>query len=156
MNGMQEMDSRIVLLLYKCINKEELNGEEKNELDGWLAQSPHNRLLLEELMNEPLLHDEAKKYMEFEEDTMLFKLAQKRAARHEGAKLVSLTGRGWWRYAAAAVLFILFSAGAYFIFFNHKVKQDMATTGPVEKRLTNDVGPGTEKAILTLADGTKI
>ena len=40
MNGMQEMDDRIVLLLYKCINKEELNGEEKNELDGWLAQSP--------------------------------------------------------------------------------------------------------------------
>jgi len=62
----------------------------------------------------------------------------------------------WWRYAAAAVLFILFSAAAYFIFFNHKVKQDMATTGPGEKRFTNDVAPGTEKAILTLADGTTI
>lgn len=156
MNGMQEVDYRIVWLLYKCINKEELNGEEKNELDTWFAQSSHNRLLLEEMMNETFLHEEIKQYMEPDEDTMLLKLAQKRAAQPEGAKLVSLTGRRWWRYAAAAVLFILFSVGAYFIFFNHKVEQDMATTRPVEKRFNNDVAPGTEKAVLTLADGTTI
>lgn len=155
MNGMQEMNNRIVLLLYKCINKEELNGEEKNELDTWLAQSSHNRLLLEEMMNESFLRDEIKQYIEPDENTMLLKLAQKRVAQHPGAKLVSLTGRRWWRYAAA-VLFILFSAAAYFIFFNHKAKQDMATTEPVEKRFTNDVAPGTEKAVLTLADGTTI
>lgn len=155
MNGMQEMGNRIVSLLRKCFNKEELKGEEKIELDTWLAQS-HNRLLLEEMMNEPFLREEVKQYMEPDEATMFLKLAQKRAAQHQGAKLASLTGRHWWRYAAAAVLFILFSSAAYFIFFNPKAKQDMATTGPVEKRFNNDVAPGTEKAILTLADGTTI
>lgn len=154
MNGMQERDNRILRLFYKYLKKEEMSSEEKNELGPELAQ--YSRLLLEETMNDTSFRDEVKQYMEPDEDTMPLKLAQKSEAEPGGVQLVSLTGRRWWLYAAAAVLFILFSAGAYFIFFNHKVKQDMATTGPVEKRFANDVEPGTEKAILTLSDGTKI
>src|SRR5207247_11413260 len=68
---------------------------------------------------------------------------------------VSASRKRWWP-AAAAVLLILFSVAAYFILFNQKGKQDMATTEPTGERFKNDINPGSEKAVLTLADGTKI
>jgi ferric-dicitrate binding protein FerR (iron transport regulator) len=54
----------------------------------------------------------------------------------------------WW--AAAAVLIIVSGAGYYLM------NKQPAASGVATKELINDVAPGTNKAVLTLADGTTI
>jgi ferric-dicitrate binding protein FerR (iron transport regulator) len=56
----------------------------------------------------------------------------------------------WW---AAASIILLLGVGAYF--FAQKTTNQVAVT-PAAKELKNDVAPGGNKAVLTLADGTKI
>ena len=65
-------------------------------------------------------------------------------------------GRRWKLPAAAAVILILLSAGSYFFFFPKSTKQELVKTTPVKPIPKNDVAPGGNKALLTLADGTTI
>ena len=58
------------------------------------------------------------------------------------------------RIAAAASIVLILSTGAYFLFFNTTQKQ-IAKTG-TQQQFKNDMAPGGNKAVLTLADGTQI
>jgi transmembrane sensor len=60
----------------------------------------------------------------------------------------------WFRYAAAII--ILFGIGSYLYLYisNQKEKPSVTQTNP--NPVLNDVAPGGNKAILTLADGSKI
>jgi transmembrane sensor len=61
-------------------------------------------------------------------------------------------GMRWYRVAAAAVILIILSAGAY-LYFSPRSPQPIATVVPKQ----NDVAPPAgNKAVLILADGTKI
>ena len=62
--------------------------------------------------------------------------------------------RIWIRVAAAAIIFITLSVGGYFIFNNPEPKQIVG----IEKQqpYKNDIPPGGNKAVLTLANGTQI
>jgi transmembrane sensor len=60
----------------------------------------------------------------------------------------------WKRVAAAAIILLVLSVGGYFIFNNPAPKQ-IAETGK-QKLHKNDVAPGGNKAILTLANGSQI
>jgi transmembrane sensor len=60
----------------------------------------------------------------------------------------------WPRIAAAVVIILLLSAVGYSIFTNHFIKQVAKTE--IQKPFKNDVAPGGNKAILTLANGTQI
>jgi transmembrane sensor len=57
-----------------------------------------------------------------------------------------------WYYAAAAIIFVLLSTGLYFFMLQHQ------STGITTAQLsrTKDIAPGDNKAMLTLADGSKI
>jgi transmembrane sensor len=59
-------------------------------------------------------------------------------------------GRLWVRIAAAASLLIMLSVGAYFLLHQEPVKHQTAQV------IQNDIGPGGNKAILTLANGEKV
>ncbi|MBE9666836.1 DUF4974 domain-containing protein [Mucilaginibacter boryungensis] len=59
----------------------------------------------------------------------------------------------WYRIAAAASIIITFSIGGYFAF--HKSSNTEANKVAV-KPLVNDIAPGSNKAILTLANGAKV
>jgi len=54
------------------------------------------------------------------------------------------------RYAAVASVFVML-ATTFYLLNHHKPEQH-----PQEKQLVNDASPGTDKAILTLADGTSV
>jgi transmembrane sensor len=58
----------------------------------------------------------------------------------------SLKAPYWRKIAAAAVILITLSAGAFYYFSGQKISGDLA----------NDIAPGGNKAILTLANGEKI
>jgi len=60
--------------------------------------------------------------------------------------------RNWYQYAAAAIIFMALSAGLYF--FTAQRRSPGVTTEELSR--TNDIAPGSNKAILTLADGSKI
>ena len=59
-----------------------------------------------------------------------------------------------WKRVAAAVIIILLGTGAFFLFADKK-KKEIAKTNPVTP-INNDVAPGGNRAVLTLADGSTI
>jgi transmembrane sensor len=60
----------------------------------------------------------------------------------------------WRKYAVAASVVLILSVGSLY-FFNQK-QQETKIEEPQAKRFKNDVNPGGNKAMLTLADGSKI
>jgi len=61
----------------------------------------------------------------------------------------------WWQIATAAACIIIFITGAYF--WPLTVKNNSVAKSKVQKRtILNDIKPGGQKALLTLADGTQI
>jgi transmembrane sensor len=87
-------------------------------------------------------------------DRILTRLKQHLHAEQPKNNLISIFRNYPRRYAAAVVLLIL-GAGSYFLFFNKSTKE-IAAIEKKEQRLKNDVAPGGNKAILTLADGSII
>lgn len=76
------------------------------------------------------------------------------AELNSGTKLIPLYKRPFFRIAVAAML-VLGTTGAYFLFFKSKPETTIAVIK--QQPLTNDVAaPASNKAILTLDDGTTI
>ena len=76
--------------------------------------------------------------------------------RHENETVVTRPRRIWQIPAAAAVILIILSIGAYFMFSSKSPKQEIVKTAPTKPQLKNDIAPGGNKAVLTLADGSTI
>lgn len=60
-------------------------------------------------------------------------------------------GGAWW---AAAVFVLMCCVGGYLLFFNQRQPQPAAGTGSIVAK--NDVAPGSNKALLTLSDGSTV
>jgi len=71
-------------------------------------------------------------------------------------KVIPLWRRGFFRKAAAAVIIVALGAAAYLIFLNPERRNEVVLVESQEKRFKNDVAPGTNNAILTLADGSQV
>ena len=145
------MNQQIVALLHKLISDIALDESERKELDNWLAQSPHNRAVYKEILSKEKLEEDIREMLLYNSQDLWNKIEE----RTKGKLVPISASRKWWWPAAAAVLLVLFSVAAYFTLFNHKGK-DMATTEPTGERSKNDINPGSEKAVLILADGSKI
>lgn len=57
---------------------------------------------------------------------------------------------------AATIVFAVVAAGIFFIFLNKSPKQEIVKDTPREPQFKNDIVPGGNKAMLTLADGSTI
>ncbi|HEY9341582.1 MAG TPA: FecR domain-containing protein [Hanamia sp.] len=77
---------------------------------------------------------------------------------HHENEMVVIRPRRKWKITAAAAILVLFSVGAYLMFLSKSVKHEMVKTVPAstETKLKNDIEPGGNKAVLTLADGSII
>lgn len=67
------------------------------------------------------------------------------------AKVVPMPARRYWKWAAAAVVLLVAGGAAWLI--GNKRPVEMASAS---QEITNDIAPGGNKAMLTLADGTQI
>lgn len=76
-----------------------------------------------------------------------------RRAGIEKSRVVPMGKRRWWRYAAAAAVAVLLGGGGYYMSI-YKARPVAVQTEAA--RFKNDVQPGGNKAILTLANGSKL
>jgi transmembrane sensor len=72
----------------------------------------------------------------------------------QGEISIAKPRRKWQMAAAAAIILIL--VGAYFLVPSKSAEQQLAKTQPSKPQLKNDIVPGGNKAILTLANGAAI
>ncbi len=143
---MQNID-RIASLIQKYL-REEISSDESKELNYWVAQNNFNRQVFDELTKENSLTRELTPLSEADFDRIWNKIANE-------TKIVTIQPKRklQWKYLAAASVLICILIGGYF-WNNLEKKKDIAKTTTTNNK--NDVQPGTEKAVLTLADGTKI
>lgn len=129
--------------------RNELTVPEKTSLDEWLAEKESNRTLFEELTNEVLLKKELVFFNEIPVDTAWDKVQD---SSTQPVTIIQLqSSRRWW-YAAAAVLVLL---GAFSL-YQFKVKEKAKIAVAESSIQKNDIAPGGNKAVLTLANGSTI
>lgn len=144
-------------LFEKFLNDKKLTPGEIRQLRT-LVQDESNRALLDQMLAS-LYEEEIREQGTAESNTrMAFeevwaKLQSPAPATSPDTIVVNLPSRRpWWKYAAAAVLVLTLAAGAWWLFRGN-------TPSPVVKQNPSpktDIQPGGNKAILILADGSKI
>jgi transmembrane sensor len=146
---------KISAILKKCIDGEKLTDAEQQALDLWLAASPHNRTVFNEVMDPDTLERDMKAMVGVDKKALWGRI-KKGAADVRKPGILSFFRSGAGRYAAAIALLII-GAGVYFLV----IKQPKAPAEPIAKdttqpTITPDLQPGKDRAVLQLADGTII
>lgn len=150
-------------------------------LDQWVRENPENHALLQQVMNEEWVAGELDKFTQYDilkSRKYLELFLDKQTSNPLTADLKSTDKQGesnsstadnrpiyskpvhsvhflktaWFRYAVAVIL--LFGIGAYV--WNMKQEKSAVVTATFPVPVQNDVLPGSNKAILTLADGSSI
>jgi len=62
----------------------------------------------------------------------------------------------WYKWVAAAVLIVMMGTAAYWVLHKNNSNNNIAKGATRKERFKNDVAPGGNKAVLTLADGSTI
>ncbi|HVY75196.1 MAG TPA: FecR domain-containing protein [Puia sp.] len=132
---------RIAYLIAGYINKS-LTSDEQDELDNWVAESDHNILLFEELIDEKNLAAMVAR---------LSTLDKEGAAEMAIEKIRAVRRVRSIRILAIAASFLVIVAGAYF--FQTKTVNPKSQ---VHEALVSDVPPGGNHAILKLSSGNII
>jgi ferric-dicitrate binding protein FerR (iron transport regulator) len=144
-------------LLRELLDKYITNAitEEERSLLFEMIESPDYLSELRRIVGSRLEQDN----LEGEEDVQLRELIYRRMkAGLQGDASpapVKRTGRTiWWRWATAAAVFLLVAAAGYFLLSRKDIHRPEVTATPSYQK--NDLLPGGNKAMLTLANGTRI
>jgi ferric-dicitrate binding protein FerR (iron transport regulator) len=130
----------------KALLEEDLTPEEQLILDDWLTNE-RNKELFDELKDKDNLIKELALHHQFDVEAGKQIIEQKKHKR----RIIKLT---WYRYAAAAV--VLMAVASVWV-FNHNSKTNTKPNGNNNTiAVQKDIPPGEIKAVLTLADGSKI
>lgn len=139
----------ISVLILKYL-KDELSTAEKAELDEWLLESDHNRKLFEKITNPHFVDPELKSFSESNKELAWQKIEE--AAKRKGSVIPRVKkDRNILRYAAI-IAFAMVSG----ILMVYQFKQKGHHSKESSHLVHNEITPGGNKAVLTLADGTKI
>jgi len=148
-------------LLFRRLH-DELDATDRLVLEEWLTHlEPASRQFFEEITDWEKIQAALHTIYQIDEQAA-FADVQKKIhvesvlAISTSVELPRLVDRKYKRYrfiAAAAILILI--AGLAVVFTLPKRKTDIASL-PVTQRFKNDVAPGGEKAVLTLADGNQI
>jgi transmembrane sensor len=141
--GKQMDEAKRVGYLVAGYLKNTLTEEEKDELDSWVTASDENMRFFVKLTDEKNIEKGLKERGIYDTDKAVERLKQKIAGKYQRpARMVPLWAIG---LAACVVLLV-----GLFLVLNRTENRPSVSPPPV---VTNDVAPGTSKAILTLSDG---
>jgi transmembrane sensor len=127
--------------------RQELTDQEKDQLEQWLQADTHNQELFRKLTDETIIDSELETFEANDKDK-----AWKNIVKKTGFKSITrkkTTTKPWLAYAAAAI--ILIALGVTLTRYRNTSNEQKLTLKPQK-----DLLPGSNKAILTLADGSKI
>lgn len=142
----------IVLLLHKQL-KGELNKQEQEMLDAWLAEDNNNPVLLQEILDQQALTNELMEYESFHWIDGVEKLAAN-SVPIESDEAVRRPINWKFRYMMAAAAIIIMVVAGYLLIPGGRNKNSHKE--PVIVQQQNDLPPGKYRARLTLADGSTI
>jgi ferric-dicitrate binding protein FerR (iron transport regulator) len=145
-------------LLFRRLTNE-LTLHEQIELDNWLnQQDPASRQFFEDCSDWDQVHTALSELYDFDEAAALADIQKKIQLEIQPvAPVIEISEpRSMHRYYWVAAAVLLLIAGAAVFFNLNKTKTNIAQVPPVEQRFHNDVSPGGDKAVLELADGSKI
>ena len=141
-----------------------LTEKELNKLFNDLNRGNNNEELQHIIENAltnnefPGLADKRRKDIVFQQ-LMLVAKESKNDESIDGADEFDITPKRkipvWTRLVAAASILILITTGAYF-WFSNNLKKEIIKTEIASKQVKNDIAPGTNKAVLTLGDGSTL
>jgi ferric-dicitrate binding protein FerR (iron transport regulator) len=161
----------IVPVIYKKLQQQPLTVEEQALLNNWLQQQPGEGVFDNEHNDEALRSYLAMRFDEAGLQKALQQFRNKLAATHShhsttssaseaapGTQALAAAGkrirRLQWSLAAAVILLCITAIALMWIAKQHK--QSNVTPGNEQPVLAHDALPGSDKAILTLANGKKI
>jgi transmembrane sensor len=127
--------------------RDELTVPEQRELEQWLNASVHNQELFEKLTDETLINQQLEVFSAAEHDK-----AWEKIAGSTGFKKTTITPfklKQLFPYAAAVVLLLTVGIGLNRYILKKTTNKPLALHKP-------DILPGSNKAVLTLANGSKI
>ena len=126
--------------------RQELTIEEKDQLEQWLQADTRNQELFRKLTDEVTIDSELETFEANDKDKAWQNIVKKTGFKNITRKK---TAAKLWPYAAAIIVLIA-SAITLTRYFNTSGEQKMAI------KPQKDLPPGSNKAILTLADGSKV
>jgi len=139
-----EQNLRIADLISAYL-QQRLTPDEEKELNDWLEARPENRELFGTIANEHNLDADLAAIKSFDAAAALEKIRQFPQSPIR-KKIIAIR---WPRIAAAASIILCLSVGGYFILHKKPI-------GQTAQNQPQDIAPGSNKAILTLANGKKI
>jgi len=151
LNSMEKNDQYYQDLLDKYVSNA-CSPEEATELFRYFGETGANRQLLKQLQqqfNESLSYpypDVPEEQRQRMEDRLLRQI--------NPAKPIPLYRNKWWQMAAAVALLVI--CGSIYLWYPHPAAQAPVIAGDAPLSATHLMVPGTNKAVLTLADGSTI
>jgi ferric-dicitrate binding protein FerR (iron transport regulator) len=140
---------QIADLIFKHL-RNELTEAERIELNEWRQESPENQEKFTKLTDPQHLQALMQDFYSYKEkawNKLLEKVPELRKAS------LHIQRRTWWRWpAVAAAILVIIGAGIYIQ--RQYTEKQLIAKHPNE--IVNDVPPGTNMAILTLSNGSKI
>lgn len=127
--------------------RQELTDQEKDQLEQWLQSDTRNQELFKKLTDETIIDSELETFDTNDKDK-----AWKNIVKKTGFKSITRkkTATRLWPACAAAVIVLIALSVVLIRYRNTSNEQNMAV------KPQKDLLPGSNKAILTLADGSKI
>ena len=122
-----------------------ISPEEEQELDSWIKEDPENLLVYTQASDPKKQLDRLEIYGLFNKERAWAALEDKMSE----TKTIRFTPQKAFRYAAAIVLPLLIAGGFAYKYLNHSDPQTIA-------EIDNVFQPGSQKAVLILADGGNV
>ncbi|GGZ33041.1 iron dicitrate transporter FecR [Echinicola pacifica] len=127
-----------------------LSMEEQSLLEGWLTEDPSNRSFYDQLISEDFLNQELRELEKIDTDEAFARLEARLNSKRENP---SHSINQWKRIASVAAVFAVMLLGwtIYKASF-----ESWSSDGLIGQNALVDADPGSNKAILVLADGQNI
>jgi transmembrane sensor len=147
------MNERIVSLLYRYVKGERLEDSENEELSSWVAASPHNKKVFDEVNDEAYLHQEVRRMLDYDGSALWNKIHSKLPSQRRNP--ISILRRNpILKYAAVAILFTGLAFGGYRLMSNsNKTSPTINQTAALNPR---DITAPDGRTVLILQGGQRI
>jgi len=133
-------------LIAKYLRKE-LTEQEQDQLEQWLQSDTRNQELFKKLTDQTIIDSELETFETNDKDKAWKNIVKKTGFKSTTRK--SAASKPWPAYAAAIVLLV--ALGVTLTRYRNTLGEQKMTVKPQQ-----DLLPGSNKAVLTLADGSKV